>query len=258
MRYLCLVLVVGCSDNKISKTMGIGPGGGEVSAGGALVNIPAGALTSNTMISVSSSSAAAPTDTVAVGTPYVFGPEGTQFGQPVTITLAFSSSLLPSGSSSADIIMYTAPAGSTNYDALPTTLSDASHITAQTTHFSVFLPAVKQHGNPHDMSTGSSGDMSAVVVPDGGSSDGGGGGGDMIETPDQATGDAASCTPAFASPANGGCIVNDSCNGHTYTVACQVNACSCLVDNVQTSFINASNACAMTAQQLYSLCFPTA
>ncbi len=77
-----------------------------------------------------------------MGTPYVLGPEGQTFSSPVTVTLAFDPSLLPSGATAKDVRLFTAPAGSSNFTALATQLVDATHVSALAAHFSVFMPVV--------------------------------------------------------------------------------------------------------------------
>jgi hypothetical protein len=286
---LCiLVIVAACSDATQSATMEVGPAGGQVSAGAASVSIPAGTLTSTVSITVTSTSAPAPADATTVGTPYLFGPEGTQFAQPVTVTLAFSSGLLPAGTTGSDVVIYTAPLGGTSYTALPTTLADASHVQAPTTHFSVFVAAV--HGKRHDMAMSEtdlasgavdagvdlsvadagadlsvadaaldlgnvfnpSGDLSAVDA----GADLAGGVADLAQAADLLTVDDAGCALTFTR-GNGTCTVSATCAGHNFQVQCQVNACGCYVDGASNFAINAINACASSPQTLWTSClFP--
>lgn len=243
--WLCAVLVAaGCGD-PTSATMDIGPSGGSVAAGdGASVSIPAGALTATTPITVSTSSAPSPDGTVEVGTPYLFGPEGTQFAQPVTVTLAFDASLLPPGTTSADVVIYTAPANTTDYQQLETTLADAGHVAAQTTHFSIFVAAVKK-GNPHDDMTVESPDMSAVAD----------GGMDSGATTDQGPSSDGGCG-IMTTSGNGTCMVSATCNGHTYLANCQVNACSCYDNSTYRGTINVINACSNPNNIWVSCGFP--
>jgi hypothetical protein len=122
----------------------VGSEGGEVTTTeGTGVEIPSGALPNNVNVSVVEAPAQPPPEAVqAVATPYVFGPSGLQFAQPVTVILAFDPSKLPAGTDASSIVVYTAPDGTTEYEPLPTVVRDATHVAAQTTHFSVFLPAV--------------------------------------------------------------------------------------------------------------------
>jgi hypothetical protein len=142
--------------------------GGTVSLpNGTSVSIPAGALSSPTTITISQDTGApnAPSTTL-VGTPVVLGPEGTQFSSPVTVTLAYDPTLLPSGASASQIAIFTSPVSSPSFTALPTTSPDSTHVQAQTTHFSIFEPAVASE---------STGDGGTVTTSDGGTvtSDGG-------------------------------------------------------------------------------------
>jgi hypothetical protein len=158
---VCGLFVAGaCSGGgKPGKTQNtIGPAGGSLSLpGGTKVEIPAGALSSATPITIAvASNVAAPASATVVGTAYLFGPEGTAFAASATVTLPFMATRLPAGKSAADIVILTAPAGSSSYVALPTTLADASHVQTTTTHFSVFVPAVVT--TTHDGGTTNDGD----------------------------------------------------------------------------------------------------
>jgi ZU5 domain len=157
MRKLVCLLVLGCSSGaQINITKSVGAEGGTVSGSdGTSVDIPMGALAMSANITITSVTAQAPAGTVVVGPAYDFGPDGTTFAQPVTITLPFDSAKIPSGSTTANILIYTAARGSTNYQALSTTVSGN---TVQTTasHFTVYLPAVPVADNgPQDLGSAS-------------------------------------------------------------------------------------------------------
>ncbi len=81
-------------------------------------------------------------DAGILATPAVFGPQGLKFTKPVTIVLEFDPARLPAGKDASSIVIYTAPDGTTDYEALTTVVRDATHVAADTTHFSVFLPAI--------------------------------------------------------------------------------------------------------------------
>src|SRR5262249_30355416 len=84
-----------------SGNTGIGAAGGTVSeASGAKVVVPAGALTTQTAIAVAQSSAGAPllpSGVTTFGQMYAFTPHATTFAIPVTITVPFNPSSVPSG-----------------------------------------------------------------------------------------------------------------------------------------------------------------
>jgi hypothetical protein len=194
-----LLFVAACGGGgavNITKTVGME--GGTVShSDGSGVTIPAGALTANSMITLATVNVTAPAGTVLVGPAYDFGPAGTVFSQPVTITLPFTASKLPAGRTSADILIYTAPLGSTQYTALATTVA-GSTVQTTTTHFTVFVPAVK--------------------LP----TDGGSGG----------------CTPVCAPDSAGtGCTCSANCSGHEIFLGCSREtsnsplSCYCEVDS---------------------------
>jgi hypothetical protein len=124
--------------------MAIGASGGTVSnADGSGVMIPSGALGATVTITVSSpASAPAPASSAVVGDPLVLGPEGQTFSTPATVSLAFDPERLPSGRTAANVVIMTAAVGSNNYAPLTTTVVDSTHVSAQTSHFSVFVPVV--------------------------------------------------------------------------------------------------------------------
>ncbi len=143
------LLTQACSSSSGSRPPGsssgtpIGPAGGSTTAtDGSSVAVPAGAVGSGSTVNVSISLApdapAPPADDgIVVGPTYLLAPEGQQFQTPVTLRLVFDPTKLPAGSSPSDVAIFTSPAtGTPSYAPLPTTVADATHVTAQTTHFS--------------------------------------------------------------------------------------------------------------------------
>jgi hypothetical protein len=124
----------------------VGSSGGTVAASdGTKVVLPAGALTADTTITITAApNAPAPANTTQVGLAYTFGPEGTSFAQPVTVTVAIDPAKLPSGKTIANVVIYKAPAGTSTYSALATTMVDATHVSATTQSFSTFTGGVSQ------------------------------------------------------------------------------------------------------------------
>jgi hypothetical protein len=195
---------------------------------------------------VAGTSADAPADTVSVGDPYLLGPEGQQFAAPVTVTLAFSPELLPAGASASDVVIYTAPAGTVDYQPLSTGLVDGTHVSALTTHFSIFVAAVaKKHHDedlavPADLSVAGGPDLASIAP-------------DLSSTTDASAGDFGTtvCTPVVQPGQLGGCSVSATCGGHTYLVSCNGNSqCTCTTDNVQKSgYVIGIGTCASTNGQ---------
>ena len=98
--------VTGCGGHgKTNPPLTIGPAGGNVTeASGAKVVIPAGALTQDTPIAVTQTSAGAPALPAGVtpfGPIYAFTPHGTSFAIPVTITVPFDPASVPRGTTPA-------------------------------------------------------------------------------------------------------------------------------------------------------------
>ncbi|MBI2407888.1 MAG: hypothetical protein HYV19_06290 [Gemmatimonadetes bacterium] len=83
----------------------IGPTGGTITAtgGGASLVIPSGALAADVKITVTPKSDPAGDTRAMAGTGYEFGPEGTQFSQPVTLSLKYDKSKLPAGADQREL-----------------------------------------------------------------------------------------------------------------------------------------------------------
>jgi hypothetical protein len=152
-------LLVSCSSSSSSASTSVGPGGGSVlAADGTGVSVPAGALTQSTVITIlGDPDAITLSDDVPVGPSYRFGPEGTTFALPVNVTLAYDPGKLPMGGTASDVEIMTAPLGSSAFVALTTSIVDATHVSATTTHFSRFVATAKKmphadHGVPVDQS----------------------------------------------------------------------------------------------------------
>jgi ZU5 domain len=209
---LIFLTVVGCGENnnQINITKTIGPSGGNVGdPSGTSVTVPMGALSMNTNITIVQVSADPPAGTVVVGPAFDFGPDGTTFSQPVTITLPFDSAKLPSGRTASDIRVFTAPRGSTQYTALQTTVS-GNTVQTNTTHFTVYLPAA-----PLAVS-----DM-GPVGPD-------------FTMP--------SCTPSCPPGSVSGCGCTETCSTTTYNMTCTPSGgsgftCTCTVNGSPQSIM---------------------
>ncbi len=108
----------------------VGSAGGTVTlSSGAAVTIPAGALAGDRAITVAADGTNGPS-----GNPrYRFGPAGTTFTSPVTVTLPRPAGLAVGASAS---VYWTKVGSETTYDALPATVT-AAGVTAQVTHFSL-------------------------------------------------------------------------------------------------------------------------
>ncbi len=141
---------------------------------GATVAVPAGALSATTTLTATATPSAIPstgtvtltggsaTSGTAVGTPFVFGPEGTTFSVPVTVTLPFDPAKVPTGKTSASIQIATAPIGTTTFTLLPTTVVDTTHVSAPTSHFSGFVPVIPQSSG--GSGCGSGGDCATGMI----------------------------------------------------------------------------------------------
>jgi hypothetical protein len=116
-----------------------GAGGKVMTTGGSGVSIPARALFANVEITVAEKpDAPVPGDGSPVGPTFLFGPEGQRFDEPVTITVSFDPTKLDPGETAADIVIYTSPKENPSFVPVETTVVDATHVSAQATHFSYY------------------------------------------------------------------------------------------------------------------------
>lgn len=119
-------------------------GGGTVEAAGGAVKIavPAGALT--TPVAITVTPATAPAEGIldgvygVIGTAYTFGPEGTTFSSPATVTVKYDPAKMPTWALPTDLALYHFTGGV--WVKLPGLAVDpvAHTVTAQTTSFSPF------------------------------------------------------------------------------------------------------------------------
>jgi hypothetical protein len=110
----------------------IGPAGGTVLSSDGLVKveIPPGALEDKVTFAITQS-AAAPTLTKGkpVGEAHLFHPDGQTFRKPVKVTFTLQG--LKKGEDEKGVVAYTAPESTRKYQALPTMVEDATHVTTQ-------------------------------------------------------------------------------------------------------------------------------
>jgi len=131
----------GCHASGSSSTVSslIGPAGGTVTASdGSSVEIPAGALSSATTITMAAVEASAlPPGGGSGGAAYALGPETLTFAVPVTMRLRFDAAALPPKTLGTDLAIFTTSVGTTDHAYwLATRVADATYVSAQTTHFS--------------------------------------------------------------------------------------------------------------------------
>ena len=72
-------------------TLKVGPSGGTIGAQGVVLTIPAGALPSDTTISITEDADPVPSGYTALSSLYSFGPDGTVFLKPVTVSFPLTS-----------------------------------------------------------------------------------------------------------------------------------------------------------------------
>ncbi len=147
---LVLLTIISCSGDDTTGPVADGPGtgtigsaGGTVSdAGGASVTIPAGALAAETAIDVATYklAGACPNPTGPVPDYLggaMFGPHGTQFAVPATVTIPCSQDLTP-GDQFPLYVWDDVETAWAQTEFIATVAADGKSFSAQVTHFSVF------------------------------------------------------------------------------------------------------------------------
>ena len=121
----------------------VGASGGVVrpAAGGATLTIPAGALATDVVITVE---AGTPPPPSSFGTPigggFTFGPSGTTFATPATLTLGYDPASVAPGLGAGDFYIATSDDGLT-WTPIPATVDLIAHtVTAPIAHFSFYVP----------------------------------------------------------------------------------------------------------------------
>jgi hypothetical protein len=128
-------------------------GGTVALPNGTTIDVPPGALPPGVdTISVTSSTAAAPTEYTALSPVYVFGPDGTVFLKPLTITIPVT---LPSGMDTSTLTILWSRANGVGFDMIPSDFSPASgsstdfFASGEVTHFSQGFCGLKYTTDPH-------------------------------------------------------------------------------------------------------------
>ena len=129
----------GCGSSSSGPPAGsIGPAGGTFNAGGGIVVVvPAGALSQTTQLTAVATQTAAPAVSgyTALSHLYQFGPDGTAFATPATVTLP-----LPAGAPANSTILWSQAGNPGAYDNANGTVSGTG-ISAQVSHFSTAFVA---------------------------------------------------------------------------------------------------------------------
>lgn len=120
----------------------IGTAGGSATSvdGNTSVQVPAGALTASTAITIAPSTANSSQGNIGDVTD--FGPDGTTFNAPVTISMKYDPALIPQGITESNLTLAFADSSSTWTD-IPTTVDTVNKLLiGQTTHFSTYTATI--------------------------------------------------------------------------------------------------------------------
>jgi hypothetical protein len=145
-------LAAGCNQiaskpsDPTTMEMVVGPAGGTVtSPDGVQIVVPAGALDSDVVLTVTKMPApaqGAPQEVVLAGNLYELGPEGTTFKSPVTVSFPIVGA--PANGHVATLL-FSAPKGSSDWTVVPAQV-DGKILRAQTLHFSWWTGAYWDYG----------------------------------------------------------------------------------------------------------------
>ncbi|UCD37354.1 MAG: tandem-95 repeat protein [Fidelibacterota bacterium] len=133
----------------ITTGVTVGPDGGTVSSpDGATIDIPSGALSGDVDIQIGTYTTP-PLGADVAGLVYFFGPTGTQFATPVTITVPYDPALIPEGYSESDLALLLYDESNGSWEILPSSVNTITHmVTGTTTHFSGFAPGILPNQAP--------------------------------------------------------------------------------------------------------------
>lgn len=140
-------------------TQNVGAAGGTISATGIVMTIPAGALPSETPITITPGDGAVPAGYAGLSPLFTFAPDGTQFHQPVTVAFALSDP------GTTPTVYWSNASG--GYDELPTTVT-ATGASASISHFSHGFVGEKKKD------AADAGSDAGTTADSGGAPDGGG------------------------------------------------------------------------------------
>ncbi|CAN5529454.1 hypothetical protein BH09GEM1_BH09GEM1_00480 [soil metagenome] len=136
--------LVSCSSESTSPSApsGIGAAGGTAASSNnaATVVIPAGALAGNTAVTVAPATSVPANAGLVAGSAFNFGPTGTTFTVPVTITIKYDPTTLPANVPESSLRLYTAEGSDWTMISGSTVNATAHTVTGATTHFSTFAP----------------------------------------------------------------------------------------------------------------------
>lgn len=126
-----------------SATKSVGPAGGVVAVSdGTSVEIPAGALPTETVITIEADAAERTLAGVLIaGRSYTFGPESLTFMKPVKVKIAYVASKIPAGKTTDDLVVLSVP-GTASYVELQPSWAEGNRVNAETTRLSTFVAGI--------------------------------------------------------------------------------------------------------------------
>lgn len=143
--------VIACSSDEDDKRGPVGEelaraeideNGGTISATGIKIEIPPGAVTKKTTVTIGGldpNQIGLPTATKIAGGAYILGPDDVEFLKPVTVRVALDPSLDPNLKGAA--VLFRATPYTNDWKAVGSSKIDGTDVVGQTTHFSWWAPA---------------------------------------------------------------------------------------------------------------------
>ena len=136
--------VASCSEPTSPSTtpVGIGAAGGTAASSNnaATVVIPVGALPSNTAVTVAPATSVLANAGLVASSAFEFGPTGTTFSVPVTITIKYDPTTLPANVPESSLKLYTSTGTEWTVVSGSTVDATAHTVSGATTHFSTYAP----------------------------------------------------------------------------------------------------------------------
>jgi hypothetical protein len=176
-----VVLASGCSSKKgsgsylpppVDGQSQIGSEGGFVSftlgsINGASITVPAGALSQTVTISLIAGTPIVTGDALAVGNPVLATPNGLAFATPVTVSVPYDATSIPSGETTGDIVVLRREESTGAISVLPVTVVNTftALVQCQTSSLCTFQAAIFDGGAPTITGTASPSGGTPPAVP---------------------------------------------------------------------------------------------
>lgn len=153
------LVVIACGDSDDATGPNVEPAGKVDQSGGVVrsqsgrveLNFPPGAVSAEVSVTVEPASGAPPNPGLLPGAAFDFGPDGTQFAQPVDLTITYDPSEIPDDAPPSSLVIHKAVGNGWVKVGGSQVLTGSNKVKAPITSFSVF--AVISIGGPNEITT---------------------------------------------------------------------------------------------------------